>query len=168
MKRRVSGLGSRGGKRERADALANGLVGHGELGKVVAGHLGLDLDSVEDLERDEDHDARQRPSLQPADSTQPKRPHLAVVDSDDRADHLGDDDHVTEVGLDGRGLLVDGALLLGLAAATETTPRPPTPANHHTIKQGRERGVISALLMPSVVRGRSGAREARAAPCGAS
>ena len=41
--------------------------------------------------------------------------HLAVVDADDGADHLGDDDHVAEVGLHDRGLLVGGRLLLGLA-----------------------------------------------------
>lgn len=40
---------------------------------------------------------------------------LAVVDADDRADHLGDDDHVAEVGLDDGGLLVGLALGLGLA-----------------------------------------------------
>lgn len=37
------------------------------------------------------------------------------VNTNDRADHLGDNDHVTEVGLDGRGLLVGAGLLLGLA-----------------------------------------------------
>ena len=41
--------------------------------------------------------------------------HLAVVDADDGADHLGDDDHVAEVGLHDRGLFVGGRLLLRLA-----------------------------------------------------
>lgn len=40
---------------------------------------------------------------------------LAGVDTDDRADHLGDDNHVTEVGLDEVGLLVGLSLLLSLA-----------------------------------------------------
>ena len=37
---------------------------------------------------------------------------LAVVNADDGAGHLGNDDHVSEMGLDNVGLLVDGALLL--------------------------------------------------------
>ena len=37
---------------------------------------------------------------------------LAVVNADDGSGHLGDDNHVSEVGLDDVGLLVDGALLL--------------------------------------------------------
>ena len=40
---------------------------------------------------------------------------LAGVDTDDGADHLGDNDHVTEVGLDEVGLLVGLGLLLSLA-----------------------------------------------------
>lgn len=36
---------------------------------------------------------------------------LSVVDSDDGSDHLGEDDHVTEVSLDGSGLLEDSARL---------------------------------------------------------
>lgn len=54
----------------------------------MADHLGLDLDLVELLTR---------------------------VDTNDGADHLGDDDHVTEVGLDEVGLLVGLGLLLCLA-----------------------------------------------------
>lgn len=54
----------------------------------MANHLGLDFDLVE---------------------------LLAGVDTDNAADHLGDNDHVTEVGLDELGLLVGGSLLLGLA-----------------------------------------------------
>jgi hypothetical protein len=54
----------------------------------VADHLGLDLDLVELLAR---------------------------VDADDAANHLGNNDHVTEVCLDEVGLLVGLGLLLGLA-----------------------------------------------------
>ena len=54
----------------------------------MANHLGLDLDLVE---------------------------LLAGVDTNDGTDHLGDDNHVTEVSLDEIGLLVGLGLLLGLA-----------------------------------------------------
>jgi hypothetical protein len=54
----------------------------------VANHFGLDLHLVELLAR---------------------------VDADDAADHLGDDNHVAEMGLDGVGLLIGLGLLLGLA-----------------------------------------------------
>lgn len=40
---------------------------------------------------------------------------LAGVDADDAANHLGDDNHVSEVGLDEVGLLVGLGLLLGLS-----------------------------------------------------
>jgi hypothetical protein len=49
-------------------------VGNGELSEVVTDHLSLDFDVGEDL---------------------------SVVNSNDGTDHLGDDDNVTEVGLDG-------------------------------------------------------------------
>jgi len=59
----------------------------GELSEVVANHLRLDLDLVE---------------------------FLARVNADDASNHLGDDNHITEVGLDEVGLLVGLGLLLGL------------------------------------------------------
>jgi hypothetical protein len=46
---------------------------------------------------------------------------LAGVDADDAANHLGDDNHVTEMGLDGIGLLVGLGLLLGLAELLDET-----------------------------------------------
>lgn len=46
---------------------------------------------------------------------------LAGVDTDDGADHLGDNDHVTKVGLDEVGLLVGLGLLLGLAELLDET-----------------------------------------------
>lgn len=46
---------------------------------------------------------------------------LAGVDTNDGADHLGDNDHVTEVGLDEVGLLVGLGLLLGLAELLDKT-----------------------------------------------
>jgi hypothetical protein len=65
-----------------------------ELSQVVANHLRLDLNLVE---------------------------LLSGVDTDDGADHLGDNDHVTEVGLDEVGLLVGLGLLLGLAELLDET-----------------------------------------------
>lgn len=63
------------------------------------------------------------PRLDPALSNQPDcRPFSPVptsddthVDTDDRTDHLRDDDHVSQVGLDHGGLLVGSSLLLGLS-----------------------------------------------------
>lgn len=74
--------------------MRSNILGDRELGEVVADHLGLDLDLVE---------------------------HLAGVDADDRADHLRDDDHVTQVSLDNIGLLVGLGLLLSLAELLDET-----------------------------------------------
>lgn len=60
----------------------------------MANHLGLDLDLIE---------------------------FLARVDTNDAADHLGNNDHVTEVGLDEVGLLVGLGLLLRLAELLDQT-----------------------------------------------
>ena len=60
----------------------------------MANHFGLDFDLVELLAR---------------------------VDTDNRADHLGDNDHVTKVSLDEVGLLVGLGLLLGLAELLDET-----------------------------------------------
>jgi hypothetical protein len=62
----------------------------------VANHLGLDFDLVE---------------------------LLPGVDTDDAADHLGDNNHVTEVRLDEIGLLVGPGLLLGLAELLDQAHR---------------------------------------------
>lgn len=70
------------------------VLGDREFTQVVANHLGLDFDLVE---------------------------LLTGVDTDDAADHLGDNDHVTEVGLDEVGLLVGASLLLGLAELLDET-----------------------------------------------
>ncbi len=50
---------------------------------------------------------------------------LARVDSDDAADHLGDDDHVTEVSLNKVGLLIGLGILLGLSQLLDQTHRLP-------------------------------------------
>jgi len=64
------------------------LVCDGKLTEVVSDHVGLDLHLVE---------------------------HLTVVHTDDRADHLWEDDHVAQVSLDALGLLASCgvAILLG-------------------------------------------------------
>ena len=41
--------------------------------------------------------------------------HLAIVNSNNGSSHLGDNNHVSQVGLDNIGLLVDWAFLLLLA-----------------------------------------------------
>lgn len=46
---------------------------------------------------------------------------LTGVDTDDGADHFGDNDHVTEVGFDEVGLLVGAGLLLRLAELLDET-----------------------------------------------
>merc|ERR1712029_1332477 len=68
--------------------VTDGVVRDRELSQVVADHLRLDLDGVELLAR---------------------------VDTNDGADHLRNDDHVTEVSLDDSELLIRRGLLLRLA-----------------------------------------------------
>jgi len=74
--------------------IGENVLRDGELSQVVANHLRLDLNLVE---------------------------LLAGVDTDDGTDHLGDNDHVTEVGLNEVGLLVGLGLLLGLAELLDQT-----------------------------------------------
>lgn len=82
------------GRSKTCSTVGNGLVGDGELSEVVTGHLGLDLNGSE---------------------------RLSVVDTTDGTNHLRDDDHVSEVGLDGRGLLVGLSLSLGLSELLDET-----------------------------------------------
>mmetsp|Transcript_106247 Transcript_106247/g.188907 ORF Transcript_106247/g.188907 Transcript_106247/m.188907 type:complete len:240 (+) Transcript_106247:300-1019(+) len=69
-------------------SMGNGLVGDGKLAKVATHHCRLDVDGVEGL---------------------------AVVDADNGADHVREDDDIAEVGVHDGGLLVLGAVGLGLA-----------------------------------------------------
>lgn len=41
--------------------------------------------------------------------------HLSIVDPNNTPNHLGNDDHITQMGLDDRGFFVRRGLLLGLA-----------------------------------------------------
>ena len=90
----------------------------------MADHLRLDLNRVEDLQRQQ-HTSQSAPYPYPriANATNVMKTHLAVVDANDGADHLRDDDHVTEVGLHDRGLFVGGRLLLSLAELLDEAHR---------------------------------------------
>ena len=68
------------------------LVGDGELSQVMTHHLRLDLDLTESL---------------------------PVVDTNDRADHLGNNNHMAEVSLDDGGLLAYSQILAGLTALSQ-------------------------------------------------
>ena len=76
------------GGSDTGPTVLHGLVRDGELSEVVTHHLGFDLHLVESL---------------------------AVVDADNGAGHLGNDDHVPQMCLDDVGLLVGRTLLLLLA-----------------------------------------------------
>lgn len=85
-------------------SVPDGLVRDGKFSEVHTDHLGLHLDTAE---------------------------HLAVVNTNDGTDHLGDDDHVTEVGLDAAGLLAGGSVLLGLTEALDEGHRLALEATGH-------------------------------------
>ena len=66
--------------------MSNGLVGHGELGKIVSDHVGLDFDGV---------------------------PVLSTVAVNNGSAHLGHDDAVSQMSSDSLGLLTWNGGLLG-------------------------------------------------------
>ena len=68
-------------------AVTDGLVGHGVLTEVVTDHVSSDFNFG---------------------------PVLATVDCSDGADHLGHDDGITKVGLDGLGLVAKLSVLGGV------------------------------------------------------
>lgn len=72
----------------------------------MACHFRLDLDGVEGLSSPTGHCHLVWLA---------HRTYFAVVYADDAADHLGDDDHVAEVGLDDGGFLVREGLFFGFA-----------------------------------------------------
>lgn len=86
------------GGSDTGTTVLDGLVSDGELAKVMADHLWLDFHLGEGL---------------------------AVVHAHNGAGHLGHDDHVTEVGLDGVGLLVGRSFLLLLAQLLDEGHRLP-------------------------------------------
>lgn len=74
--------------------MSSGSVGNGELTKVVTNHLGLDFNKTE---------------------------LLTVVNTKNGTDHLRDNDHVSEVGLDSSGLLVGASSLLSSTELLDET-----------------------------------------------
>ncbi len=98
-------LGTSGGTNTDL-TVTNRLVGHGVLAEVVTDHVGPDFNSV---------------------------PVFARVDFADGADHLGHNDSVSKMGLDGGGLLtvcavanglselLDEAVVTGLNTASESS-----------------------------------------------
>lgn len=80
------------GSRDSGTSVSDGLVCDREFSQVHANHFWLHFHTAE---------------------------HLSVVDTDDRSDHFGDDDHVSEVGLDTTGLFSWWGFLLGLSQALD-------------------------------------------------
>jgi len=72
----------------------SGDVSHGKLSKVVTDHLGLDLGGNEET---------------------------TSVDANNATNHLGNNDHVSEVSLDSSGLFVGLSLGLGLTKTLDET-----------------------------------------------
>jgi len=70
------------------------LVRDGELGKIVTSHFRLDFNRVE---------------------------YLAVVNPDHTTDHLWDNDHITQMGLDDGRLLIGGCFPFSLAKFLDET-----------------------------------------------
>jgi len=72
------------------------FVRDGEFAEIVANHLGLDFNLIEGF---------------------------ALIDAHDASHHLGHDDHISQVGLDGLGLLVGEAGLFRLAELLDESHR---------------------------------------------
>ena len=81
------------------------LVGNSKFSKVHADHFGFNLNTTE---------------------------HLSVVDSNNRSNHLGDDDHVTQMGLNSLGLLSRLGILLGTPQTFDESHRLPLQSTAHT------------------------------------
>ncbi len=115
-------------------AVASGLVSHGELGKVVANHFSLKMRSenangcnIKDVEIRYKTKRKKRTIIDDgmhnsdggANLDLDVDEELAVVDTHDGADHLGDDGHVSQVRLDSGGLVEGSGSLLSLAQLLE-------------------------------------------------
>ena len=82
-----------------------------------------------------------------------RKTNLAVVDADDGANHLGDDDHVTEVGLHDCSLFIGGRLLLRLAElldqahglALESALEPPAGTGMDDLRGEGRKGLCEIL-----------------------
>ena len=86
-------LGTSGGT-DTDFTVTNGFVSHGVLTEVITNHVSSDLDGV---------------------------PVLARVNLADGTDHLGHDDGISEMSLDGCGLLAVGGILDGLGELLDKT-----------------------------------------------
>ena len=84
------------GSTDTWSTMLDGLVADRELCKIMTGHLWLDFDAVE---------------------------HLSIVDANDAADHLWDNDHISQVGLDNSRLLVWWSSLFGSTKLFNETHR---------------------------------------------
>jgi len=84
------------GSADTGPTMLDWLVGDRELAQIMTNHLGFDFNLVECF---------------------------ALVDSDDASDHLGHDDHVSQVRLHGLGLLVGKTSLLRLTQLLDETHR---------------------------------------------
>lgn len=92
--------------------MLDGPVRARELGKIMSSHFRFDFHRVEHLSRQNHH------WITPA---KPKPTHLAVVYSNNTANHLRYDNHITEMGLDDCRLFIGWGLLLGLAQFLDET-----------------------------------------------
>lgn len=92
----------------------DGLVRDGEFGKVMTRHLWLDFHRRESLHETTYQQISQeiRVSI---------LMHLSIVDPNNTPNHLRDDNHITQMGLDDRGLFVGRSFLLGLAQFLDQT-----------------------------------------------
>ena len=114
-----SELGTSGGTMTDL-SVTDGLVGEGELSEVVSAHVGSNLNGG---------------------------PVLSTVAFDDGTDHIGSDDHVSQVSLDTLGLLTDGAGLDGgLALLDESGVRSSTVSGERSSVLGAEEGNDLVLL----------------------
>lgn len=82
----------------------------------MTGHLRLDLDRVKYLESKLIEPSQFSTSV--CDAT-----NLSIVNSNDRTDHLGHDNHVTQMCFHDSRLLVGGCLLLGFAELLDKSHR---------------------------------------------
>lgn len=107
-----------GGTDTRATVLDE-LIRNGEFGKIVASHLRLDLNGVENLLRSKPKSHHQEPKQ----TYREKSGYLSVVDTNDATNHFRNDDHVTEMCLYDSRLLIWRCLLLSLTQLFDKTHR---------------------------------------------
>lgn len=132
----------------------DGSVRTRELSEVVTGHLRLNLNTGENL----DNASRSDVKIQEISPTT-LAAHLAVVDTHDTSNHLRHNNHIPQMRLHNRGLLIGRCFLLGLAqlfdkahgAAFETTLEPSAGTSVYKFDELWERNIAKirhiALVM---------------------